>query len=381
MTLYFFLVTFISRFWTFFKKKSNEPLDIPFEGLRGILALSVFFHHGNIYYNFRKTGVWSYPNSYFYGQLGSVSVTLFFFISGFLFWSKLLNSQGNIDIINFFRNRTRRVVPVAYFSIALIAFIALYETDFKLKVSCLEFMKSIGQRLIFGLSLSVTDINGFKNSNLINAGIFWTLFYEWLFYLSLPFLGWFAKKQRTFLLICGVWTAYYYLSLNNFVNRSAKHEWAIYAKTIFEYLRWITFGFGFGILGAWINKLIPLDKPLTHFWASSLFVVLFFFGVFPGATTLQRYGFLFGAFILIAYGNDLFGLLSSHSMKVLGRISYSIYLFHGIVLWLLQRFQAEDPIKHWCFVGGAGLITILFSMLSYQFIEFPFLKKKIKLFH
>lgn len=379
MTLYFFLITFISRFWTFFKKNSNEPLDIAFEGLRGILALSVFFHHGNIYYNFRKTGVWSYPTSYFYGQLGSVSVTLFFFISGFLFWSKLIKCQGKIHFISFFRNRIRRIVPVAYFSIAIITWIALYETDFQLRVSFLEFMKSIGQRLIFGLSLSVMNINGFKNSFLINAGVFWTLFYEWLFYLSLPLLGWFARRQRTVLLICGVWAAYYYLLEHDFENRSSGNEWAVYAKTLVEYIKWITFGFGFGILGAWINNLIPLDKPLTQFWASLLSVTLFFMGVFPGATTLQRYSFLFGAFILIAYGNDLFGLLSSHSMRVLGRISYSIYLFHGIVLWSLQRFQAEDPIKHWCFVGAAGLLTILVSMISYQFIEFPFLKKKTKL--
>ena len=39
------------------------------------------------------------------------------------------------------------------------------------------------------------------------------------------------------------------------------------------------------------------------------------------------------AFVVISCGNDLFGLLTLHSTRMLGRMAYSVYLLHGIVLY------------------------------------------------
>ena len=41
------------------------------------------------------------------------------------------------------------------------------------------------------------DINNFIHTNLINAGVVWSLSYEWLFYASLPILSILLLKKKT----------------------------------------------------------------------------------------------------------------------------------------------------------------------------------------
>src|SRR5882724_11599099 len=55
------------------------------DGLRGILAMNIFFHHSLVNYYYLQTGAWLLPPSNFYAQLGPMSVTMFFFVTGFLF--------------------------------------------------------------------------------------------------------------------------------------------------------------------------------------------------------------------------------------------------------------------------------------------------------
>jgi hypothetical protein len=73
----------------------------PIEGLRGILAMNVFLHHSLITYYFRASGVWGPPGSTFYGELGPGSVTMFFFITGFLFLTKAIKSPESLRTLNF----------------------------------------------------------------------------------------------------------------------------------------------------------------------------------------------------------------------------------------------------------------------------------------
>jgi peptidoglycan/LPS O-acetylase OafA/YrhL len=57
-----------------------------------------------------------------------------------------------------------------------------------------------------------------------------------------------------------------------------------------------------------------------------------------------------------------------HSIfSFLGRISYSVYLLHGVVLYLLSR-TALDGIR---LIVVAFVVTIGLATLTYQFIELP----------
>jgi peptidoglycan/LPS O-acetylase OafA/YrhL len=64
------------------------------DGLRGLLALAVFFHHTAIWHQYLITGEWRFPPSRFYANLGPAGVSMFFMITGYLFWSQTLKAKG-----------------------------------------------------------------------------------------------------------------------------------------------------------------------------------------------------------------------------------------------------------------------------------------------
>jgi len=79
------------------------------DGLRGYLAFFVFLHHTVITYFYIATGEWRVPPSNLFTQLGQASVSLFFMITAFLFYGKVLdNKNGSIDWLKFFVGRLMR---------------------------------------------------------------------------------------------------------------------------------------------------------------------------------------------------------------------------------------------------------------------------------
>ncbi len=82
-------------------------------------------------------------------------------------------------------------------------------------------------------------------------------------------------------------------------------------------------------------------------------------------------------FILVTLGNDMFGLFSLKSSQFLGEISYSIYLLHGIVLYLSFKYfffvniRNVTLISYLKYMPVLGLAVIILSSLTYVFIEKP----------
>ena len=87
------LLTNLKAF-AFFGNRENryETLD----GLRGFLAISVFFHHYIIIYNWKTTGIWFSPSEIYYQNYGKVGVAIFFMLSGFLFLNKIIHHPKKI---------------------------------------------------------------------------------------------------------------------------------------------------------------------------------------------------------------------------------------------------------------------------------------------
>jgi len=67
------------------------------DGLRGFLALGVFFHHAAVYHEYLSDGRWQVPPSRFYTLVGQSSVAMFFMITGFLFWSRIIQQKEGTD--------------------------------------------------------------------------------------------------------------------------------------------------------------------------------------------------------------------------------------------------------------------------------------------
>lgn len=65
------------------------------DGLRGYLAFFVFLFHACTNYSYITIGKWDTPTTNLYSFLGHGSVQIFFMITSFLFYSKLLQTKPN----------------------------------------------------------------------------------------------------------------------------------------------------------------------------------------------------------------------------------------------------------------------------------------------
>lgn len=152
----------------------------PIDALRGLLATAVVCHHFVVTYYWKLNGSWVRPESDILNNMGVVPVSLFFMITGFLFFGKVY--RKNPDWGTIFRSRVQRIMPLYIFVVLIVFAISLVETKFVIESGGL-----VKEILKWGLFLGGA-FNGFTDSVHMTAGAHWTLRYEWLFYISLPLL-------------------------------------------------------------------------------------------------------------------------------------------------------------------------------------------------
>jgi peptidoglycan/LPS O-acetylase OafA/YrhL len=102
-----------------------------------------------------------------------------------------------------------------------------------------------------------------------------------------------------------------------------------------------------------------------------------------GAPTYSLRGCLCGAlvFLPIVAGADLWGLLRTRAVKMLGAVSYSIYLLHGTVLYVVlgvvRRFYPIpelSPLAYWGVIAACGVLLVCLAAVTYRWLEHPFLR-------
>jgi peptidoglycan/LPS O-acetylase OafA/YrhL len=147
----------------------------------------------------------------------------------------------------------------------------------------------------------------------------------------------------------------------------------------------IVFNFVLGALTAYAihNQRIQKYIERPSYTLFPLFALVATFYLFDTAYGFRQSMMLFIFFIFVAQGNSLFGLLTTAPARLIGVISYSIYLLHSIVLfaffYTLNKYQpihTMAPTLFWASLFATGLIVIAISALSYRFIEYPFLTKR-----
>ncbi len=360
----------------------GDHFNVPLESLRGILALGVFFHHSVTNFYFFQTGKWGPVPSPFYLLLGSGPVIMFFFLSGYLFWLKCLNQGGVKNLGKFFNARARRLLP-AYFCVLFFVFlIAFFVTGFTARESFLQLLQELAQWLSIGVPLGKFPmINGYERTLMINAGVAWSLRYEVLFYLSLPLMGLLSRKHWTLMWVL-LFSVFYGVMFR--VTRAPGAVVSEWDDILFNLSAYYCLGFSLGMLTAYLKKTLP-TKCIESFrakpWGLVALSLIFiqFYKNYP-AYSVRQSGYLIIPFMLIASGNDLFSLLRRRPLLFLGKISYGIYLVHGIVIFLLSRllnlvtpFSALSAWSFWGFTLVCGSIAIGTSSIIYRRIELPWL--------
>ncbi len=104
-----------------------------------------------------------------------------------------------------------------------------------------------------------------------------------------------------------------------------------------------------------------------------------------GSTSIAwtDYPLLLVAFLAIAHDSRGFAFLRWPSTRMLGTTSYSVYLMHGIVLFVafaaVNRYVSVASLSSygfWCLTCCCGVIVVLGSAVTYRYIEYPFLSIK-----
>jgi peptidoglycan/LPS O-acetylase OafA/YrhL len=162
------------------------------DGLRGLLALAVFFHHAAIWHQYIIIGEWRPPPSRFYANLGPAGVSMFFMITGYLFRSRMLKTRGRPNFLKLYVGRLFRIVPL-YLVLALIVLVSVgFATHWRLNESPFSVSNEVARWLAGGV-LDVPDVNAY-HASLISASVTWSLSYEWMFYASLIVTAFFARN-------------------------------------------------------------------------------------------------------------------------------------------------------------------------------------------
>lgn len=330
------------------------------DGLRGLLATGVFFDHAVVMYQYHQTGVWQRPASAFYAALGEFAVALFFMITGFLFWSKAITGGGRVAPVPLYWSRFWRIAPLYAFSALLVCLIVAFRSDLQLRAP----LPVLGRQLLNVWSLGLagfTELNGVSTIP-INALVTWTLRYEWWFYLLLPALAWLARPQRfaavLLLVLVGYWLGW----------RS-------------DLIYFLDFAVGMGTAHFMAGPNRPRRSKARCWW--NVVPVAGVLAVSMGVPPYSLRGTLCGAvvFVSIMSGLDLWGLLRLRTIRMLGTVSYSIYLLHGIVLCLgLGTVAAFCPVAtltpslYWLLIALLGSLVVCLSALTYRWLEHPFLR-------
>lgn len=341
------------------------------DGWRAIAALGVLFTHTLAALQQPSLFIGSIDFFKILNLWGS-GVHLFFVISGFCFFL-VMTKEDNYSLngaFAFWKKRWLRIAPAFYIACLVYGF-------FKYGNFSYEFARSLFANFIF----LQTYIPGTEIT-----GIFWSLSVEWIFYLLLPFIFILIKRIGYIWGIGLMLVAGIILNLLHYTGFIYPNNFAWY-YTIFANFE----HFGWGILLGLIYKrklLIPSLLSGKPGFVLGLIVAyagkLFFYSAFVKAA--GKFGFLFEstgplimtlgfAMMILSTLRDKFlnKLLSNKVFVFIGRISYSFYLWHFLILEFCTQYFANYVPSGAAGVGVLGIITLVvllpISYLSYKLLE------------
>jgi len=363
---------------------TNSPYFENIDGLRAIAAFLVIFFHLCIWFQFPSTDGYNKLRFFltFGWSGGELGVTFFFVLSGFLITYLAFNEQSKSQTFNipkFYVRRILRIWPLYYLTV-IIGFI-IYPLIVKLYGAV--YVQEKASLLMYLLFLANFDhiYNNYPSSGIL--GVQWSVCIEEQFYIIWPiFFSLFSRRKMfPFLVILIIiFSEYFYMYNSSF---------AIRYYHLFSSFRYLAFG---GLLSylcffknEWITFLLSkVNKFSTFLIYAICFLLLLFkqrlllYGVLNNVSYHLLVYFYF-SFIIIEQNyskNSFFKMGSFRILNWFGKISYGLYLFHMIAIYVvLSLFNANSSFVLWKILLSILLSTFL-SYFSYNYFESFFLKLK-----
>jgi peptidoglycan/LPS O-acetylase OafA/YrhL len=377
--------------WALFWPESGAISPIPaLDGLRAMAVILVILFHswsdipdgGNFVISAEN------PNPLNSARTG---VQLFFVLSGFLLFLPyarwLFGVRGRPSTLLFYRRRVLRVGPAYWVSlVVLIALAGVYT---------LPVFADALFHVVFLFNFSGKTVSAFNT-------VFWTLAVEFQFYLLLPLLGWlvYAVARRigplvaTIVLVGGLGAVSLAGEALDQFNGGAhllRFDTTGLIGT-FSLSSWIgvfAAGMGCSVLYIYLTEVARLSAEARG-RLRMLGTVAFCVGAGTALAiaVLPQWHLIKGKFLIFgwAYAGCLLGVLfgapifsralASRPLRFIGLISYSVYLWHSIVLQRLEPHLPAfgDPRTHVLVRFVLGLVlSLAVAYGSYQCFERPFI--------
>lgn len=312
---------------------------------------------------------------------GAFGVDLFFALSAYLITVLLLREKdlrGTIDLKAFYIRRILRIWPLYFFFIAFAAIVSLWD-----KAQQLQWPYVMGYLLLAGNWIYTWK--GLPEATIVIP--LWSISIEEQFYLLWPLIARRVSLPRMKYVIGGLLSLGY---ISRVVLVSTPVMGATAEYNTFARIDPIILGIGIAVvlrerpvklsllgrlalvilcLGAWfaISPYAGLNAPRA---------IAPFMGTLLGRPLVA----IAAAGLLIAFiGAPADGakVLAHPVLTYLGRVSYGLYVYHMAGMMFARHIlKDENPRGHLARAALGLLLTILFSMASYRWLEMPFLRLK-----
>jgi len=353
---------------------SSNPKYIPFlDGFRGYAILLVILGHLCMEYLF----------------LAQFGVTLFFFVSGFLITKLLIEEYrktNTIGLKDFYLRRLFRLYPALLFYIT-ITLIVIWVANYQLVIT------DILAGLFYFTNYYLVYFPPVVPDNYpLTAKILWSLSVEEHFYLVFPVLFLYAYKPvtRRFLYIIGgllvlillirivLWlksTDIIFTINETYYTTHTRADSILYgcfaALLIYAYPATIVSRLYTRLLKVWlIPVLAVVVLLLSQKYEAAWYQITIKNTLTGGLLCLTVPSLLFAdqqAWILKPFVNRV--------ILYIGKLSYSLYLFHWVSLKLVSTYYPTHDMKWYLLVTG---LSFTLAAVSYHFVERPFLTLRRK---
>jgi peptidoglycan/LPS O-acetylase OafA/YrhL len=345
---------------------NNEGNHLKYlDSTRGIAALMVFFSHYIARCFQDKMNV----HYFFFIFNGNDAVSFFFVLSGFVLSYKYIVLNKPLDIKQFYVSRIFRLFP-AYFVTVLLSAIFLYHKELNLHTAADIFIFNK-----FGFWDEALLIR-FHNI-LYYPG--WTLTIEFLCSFLIPFYIALAIKEKKYIpylivvtLIIGNNLYFSYIFLFGII---ASNNYAYFSGEAFKISKWYKYRYPVLIIAIVVFSIRQIDS-ISPFGSTFMNLHKYLGIDFFSYTGPSCFVFL----VAVLQSKRAQRFLENKVLVFLGRISYSIYLVHIIVINVLYHYLE----KYITFPPHAGIFTcvtliviagvIAAATAMHYLIELPFIK-------
>lgn len=297
-------------------------------------------------------------------SMGALGVQIFFAITGFLFTRKAL--AGPVDIAQLIESRVRRIVPLYLVAVTASIAVLLYVLHVAHQPTVIRVSELLRAYLFGFTALDASNAPVISGQSIAGqAGQMWTLAWEWRFYALVPFLA-IVLARRTW-------------AISSFLLVTAcAVVGAVDAGNIPAWVSFIP-----GILAAIAERRVKVS-PFVSVALNTIGCVAYVVALTSVAFGTVQTGFGAIGFVALLLGRC--APLSARPLRLLGEVSYSIYMWHLIVasLYITYTHSAEvyllyDTPEHRLPLALACVAALFaLSFASYALIERPFLARTVR---